>query len=278
MGRLQIILIGIAAVLLATLFLFGRTKPNSLKDVEESRLENAQKASINEIVAKSKATLSEAEANLIAALEGDLDIAGSDSAKLGTFKKLSSTWYQLKNFAASGFYAEEVALIDNSDSAWSIAGINYALCFSNTGDERTYNYCYDKAITAFESAISIAPDSMVYKENLAYCYTQNNDPSQVMKGIKIYQGILDADSTNIKVLLTLGKISVERTQDYPKALKRLKRAVEQAPNNFEANYYLAVTYAGLNQLAAARQYYKKALSLTNDNDTKQKINTLLNNL
>jgi Flp pilus assembly protein TadD len=171
-----------------------------------------------------------------------------------------------------------VAQIDKSDSAWSIAGINYALCFTNTKNERIHSYCYEKALTAFENAASIAPDSMVYKENLAYCYTQNEDFEQVMKGVMIYRGILEQDSTNVKVLLALGKMSVERSGDYGKAVGRLESAIRLAPNNLEANLLLAQTYVGLNRKSEAKKYYQKALSLTNSDSLKKNIKDSINNL
>ena len=139
-------------------------------------------------------------------------------------------------------------------------------------------YCFNKAIAAFEKAASLAPENLVHKENLAYCYTEHNDFSQVMKGVNLYQGILQQDSTNVKVLLRLGKLSVERTKDYPKALSRLEKAVQVAPNNFDANYYLAMTYEGLSRIAEAKVHYEKALALTTNQKAKDTIKEILNNL
>jgi tetratricopeptide (TPR) repeat protein len=278
MSRLQIIIVSLGVLLLAVLYFGVRTSPLSQKEVESSRAESVSKASINDIINQAKSDLTEAERNQVGALESELDIAGNDSTRLDIFKNLSSLWYSKRNFATSGFYAEEVAQIDKSDSAWSIAGINYALCFTNTKNERIHGYCYEKALTAFENAASIAPDSMVYKENLAYCYTQNEDFEQVMKGVMIYRGILEQDSTNVKVLLALGKMSVERSGDYGKAVGRLESAIRLAPNNLEANLLLAQTYVGLNRKSEAKKYYQKALSLTNSDSLKKNIKDSINNL
>ncbi len=279
MSRLQIVTVSSAIVLLLLLFFGVRTSPTAQKKVENTRVKAARIATIDEVINQSKVTLSQSELNLIGSLESELDVSsGNDSSKLGTFKKLSSTWYQFKKFGASGFYAEEVAQIDNTDSAWSIAGYSYALCFSNTEDNRVFNYCYEKAVAAFENAASLAPDSTIHKENLAFCYTQNPDVSQVMEGVKIYKGILEQDSTNLKVLLTLGKLSVDFTKDYVKAINRLERAIELAPNNFEVNYYLAKTYQGLNNKEGAKKYFQRASSLTNNSELKKDIKDILNKL
>lgn len=278
MSRLQIIIVSLAVLLLAVLYFGVRKSPLSQKEIESSRAESVSKASINDIINQAKSELTEAERNQVAALESELDIAGNDSTRLDIFKNLSSLWYSKRNFAASGFYAEEVAQIDKSDSAWSVAGINYALCFTNTKNDRVHSYCYEKALTAFENAASIAPDSMVYKENLAYCYTQNEDFEQVMKGVMIYRGILEQDSANVKVLLALGKMSVERSGDYGKAVGRLESAIRLAPDNLEANLLLAQTYVGLNRNSEAKKYYQKALSLTNNESLKENIKNSINNL
>jgi len=279
MSKLQTIIVSIAIVLFAALYFGARKAPLSQKEVELNRAKAEDSNLINKIVGEAKAGLQENELNLVNSIESELDVSGSDSSKLEVFKKLSSTWYELQQFAVSGFYAEEVAQIDQADSAWSIAGYNYAVCFTNNKEnEKIFNYCFDKAVAAFENAASLAPDSIVHKENLAYCYTQHNDFSKVMEGVKLYQGILLQDSTNLKVLLRLGKLSVERTKDYPKALKRFEKAIVVAPDNFDANYYLAITYQGLNRMAEAKTYYEKALALTKNQSAKDNIKEILNNL
>lgn len=278
MSKTQIITVSVAVALLAVLYFGGRKHPLNHKDIEATRVEDAQKASIGDIVARAKMTLSETDQNQLAALENELSVAGNDTTRLKAFKNLSGFWYQKSNFAVSAFYAEEAAQLDDSDSAWSIAGFSYAMCFTSAEDERVFNFCYDKAIGAFENAASIAPDSLVHRENLAYCYTENPNPAQVMKGVQIYQGILDQNPENLKVLLRLGKLSVDMTGDYTKALPRLEQAVKVAPNNFDANFYLAQAYQGLDRPAEAKQYYNNALQLTQDEALISNIQSILTNL
>lgn len=278
MSKSQIVVVSTAILLFAGLYFGGQRTPKAQKEIETTRIEAAKTASINEIIGLAKSEISESDRNELAALESQLEIAGSDSTKLAVFKNLSSKWYKLGNYAVSGFYAEEVAQLDKTDFAWGVAGYSYAICFNQTKNERMFSFCFDKAIAAYENAASIAPDSIVYKENLAYCYTGNPDPNQTMTGIKIYQGILEQNPDNIKVLLRLGKLSVEVTKDYPKAINRLEKAVRVAPKNFEANYYLAVAYEGNNEKALAKEFYSKALALTNDKAIKDRINQLLSHL
>ena len=278
MSRAQIIVLSSAVALFALIYFGGRRTQIAQKSIEETRTKKAENASINEIVGLAKAKLSEADANELAVLESKLDEAASDTAKLEFFKQLNRKWYTLQQFGVSGFYAEEVAQVEDSDEAWSMAGYSYARCFTATENEREYNFCFDKAITAFENAASLAPDSTIYRENLAFCYTQHKDPSRTMEGIKLYQGILEQDSSNLRVLMRLGKLSVDVTKDYPKAIKRLERAVVVAPNDFEANYYLARAYMGLNNNEAAKEYFRKSLALTNDASVKNNINQFLKNL
>jgi len=278
MSRLQITVLGIAVLLFVGLYFGGSRTPKTLKDIEQTRSKEAKNATINEIIGIAKTTLSESNQNEIAALESELEIAGNDTIKLAIFEQLSGKWYTLKSYGASGFYAEEIAQLKKSALSWSIAGSVYANCFQVTKNERVFNFCFDKAITAFENAASIEPDSIVHKENLAFCYTSHTNPSKTMEGVKIYQGILSQDERNLKVLLRLGKLSVDLTRDYPKAINRLEKAVEVAPNNFEANYYLAQAYAGDNNKDAAKEYFRKSLVLTNDSSVKDNIKQLLNNL
>ena len=149
MSRLQIIVLSSAIALFALLYFGGRRTPTTQKNVEQTRSKEAENASINEIIGLAKTNLSEADQNEIAVLESELEVAGNDTAKLTFFKQLNRKWYSLRQFGVSGFYAEEVAQIENTDESWSIAGYSYASCFTNTENQREYNFCFDKAIGAF---------------------------------------------------------------------------------------------------------------------------------
>ena len=109
--------------------------------------------------------------------------------------------------------------------------------------------------------INIYRKAFVHK---SYCTRKNEDFEQVMKGVMIYRGILEQDSTNVKVLLALGKMSVERSGDYGKAVGRLESAIRLAPNNLEANLLLAQTYVGLNRKSEAKKYYHQSNFMLNN--------------
>lgn len=277
MNRLQIIVIGLAIALFLVLYLGGRTKPLSRAEIDKSRALSATSVSINDLQIEAKATLEEATSEKLAALEEKIKKTDSDTARINALKQISGTWYDNKRYLLSGHYAEQIAeIVNTDDEAWSIAGISYTLAFRNAANEELFKYAFDKATTAFKKAQQINPANTSHSVNLGMCYIQN--PATTMQGVKTLQAELERNPNNLSVLLTLGKLSVTQTRDYNKALPRLEKAVAVAPNNFEANYYLAETYKGLEQKEKALDYYNRCLALTDDATTIAQLEKAINEL
>ncbi|MFM7399771.1 MAG: hypothetical protein ACKO4W_02595 [Bacteroidota bacterium] len=73
------------------------------------------------LITNARKALSPDQAGNLAALEQQLEGASDDAARIALRKKISAFWYENRQLMAAGYYAEEVAAAEKSDSSWSVA-------------------------------------------------------------------------------------------------------------------------------------------------------------
>ena len=174
MTKNQYILIFGSLLLFFVLYFGCDTSPNdSQKALEKTRALAAESTDINALLKSAKSDLIPEAENAVFALERQLEEAVDDSTKIGLFQQLSGLWFELGKLAISGYYAQSIAEIDNAENSWSIAGTTYTICVQRSQEEKVKNFCSGRAVTAFENAISINPENMAHKVNLALCYAEN---------------------------------------------------------------------------------------------------------
>jgi cytochrome c-type biogenesis protein CcmH/NrfG len=121
------------------------------------------------------------------------------------------------------------------------------------------NWKKEQAITLFEQAIKLNPESDDLKIGLGSCYIygkgRNERPEETMKGIQQLLSVVKKDSTNMKAQLVLGVGGFVSGQ-YDKAIDRLQKVVKAAPGNLEAVAYLADAYAAKGDKAEAIKWYR----------------------
>ena len=96
-----------------------------------------------------------------------------------------------------------------------------------------------------------------------------------MEGVMGLRSMLEKEPNNVSILLTLGKLSVTKTQEFEKAINRLTKAVEIEPDNLDVNYYLAQAYQGANQIENAKKHFKKCLELSDNEAFKANIRNII---
>ncbi|MBR9919771.1 MAG: tetratricopeptide repeat protein [Bacteroidetes bacterium] len=249
----QWITLGAFAVLFLVLYFQCETKPPAQKAIEKSRALNAESTDINALLKEAKASLDSRASNDILAAEAMVDQAETDSARSLALQELASAWYAARRPGISGFYAEEIANIEASAEAWSIAGTTYSICLQQTQSEKIRSFCRDHAITAFESAISIDPSEPGPRINLALVYTDAPPPDQPMKGILMLRDLNEQFPENTGVLVNLGRLGIQ-TGQYERAIERLSKAYELDPNDPRAACFLAQAYEGAGNPAEAQKF------------------------
>jgi tetratricopeptide (TPR) repeat protein len=260
MTRRQWVLI-LASMLLffALFFVF------SLKDQREKK-ENKTKDAVLDLAFDESNyidSLKKIDANfniIIDSLELIVDKASESTIKAGKLKELSAIWYNKKQVLASAMVAEKVAIIENKDNSWSLAGANYYESLKGESDESKRAYITQKSVSCFEKASALNNADLSHKVNIALCYTENPPKDNPMKGILLLRALNDKNPNNPLVLTNLGRLAI-KTGQFDKAIERLTSVLKIDSNNPKANCLIAEAYRGINDIPKAMEYDKKCQQL-----------------
>lgn len=220
MQRPQFLALLIALLTVVLLYFGFRTTPSSFEQVERTRTATATTTDVSTLIAQARKDLDGPIANQILALEQELD---PETPEPGTLKALSSTWYNAGQGAIAGHYAYEVAELEGTSSAWSIAGSTFSLALQQSTDEKIRSYCLENAVSAFEKAASLEPDQIEHRLNLALLYTEMPPQDNPMKGILMMVDLNKQNPDNPSVLYHLGRLAMQTGQT-DKAVERLRQA------------------------------------------------------
>ncbi|MCI5083462.1 MAG: hypothetical protein MRY78_17315 [Saprospiraceae bacterium] len=223
---------------------------------------NAETTTIQNLLADAKKNLSPSESASVLGLEQELAEAQTDSTKVESWKKLSGRWYGLGHPSISGHYAQLVAEKENSERSWSIAGTTFTICIQRAEEEKVKTFCTDRAVQAFESAISINPENTTNRVNLALAYAENPPKNNPMQGIQLLLELNRENPDDVLVLTTLARLGL-RTGQFEKAVGRLEKALTIEQNNVAANCLIAQAYEQLGRAAEAASYAQKCDELRN---------------
>lgn len=241
MTKLQWV-VTIGAIGLFVLMYFGCDRvPPSQKSVETTRALSAQATNLGALLADAKSHLETDEANAILALESQLEGGSDASDRVETLKGLSGKWFEFGYPSIAGEYARQVAEIEGSEESWAITGTTFAIGIQRSEEAKVKKFCTEQAVQAFENAISINPDNLDHKVNLALCYVENPPEAEPMKGIQMLIGLNQHNPENVLVLNNLGRLAI-RTGQYDRAIQRLEKALSIEPDNRDTICLLAQAY------------------------------------
>lgn len=262
MGRSQWIAAGVAALLVVITYaacpvqspVGGATLPQA--PTATTGLESLIRAARDELSPAQIATLATLEDQLKAAEATD-----DDDARLTALKQLAGEWYRAGQPAISGVYATSIAEQENNSLAWSIAGTTFSLCLKQEDTEdRTRQFCADRAEAAYQAAISLEPGNLDHRLNLAVTYTDLPPRDNPMKGVLQLRQLVEDFPDSARVYLTLAQLAI-RTNQLERAAERLETAVSLAPNNPDAVCNLARVYDQLERTAEAAPLRERCSAL-----------------
>lgn len=254
MTRTQWAVLGTCLLLFGLLYFgFDTTAPDQGL-VERSRgLLAEETAELDRLYARAKESLTAAQVAQLAELEAELDRQTLDSGRVAGYEALSRSYFEFEQFALAGHFARQLAELTNTEEAWSIAGTTFGYCVQRSADAPTRDYCTQGAVRAFESAVSLAPDEVSHRVNLALVLTDNPPPDNPMRGILLLRELQEANPENVLVLTSLARLAI-RTNQFERAVERLEQALALDPNDRNANCLAATAYRALGREAAASRY------------------------
>jgi tetratricopeptide (TPR) repeat protein len=253
MSRAQYITLAIFGAIFGILYFGCDTKSPETKAIETSRAMNFEKISIPNLRESSAQKLQEPEKQELAYLEQQVRQATADTAKWSSLEKLSGFWFQNNSPALAANYAQTIAEGKNQAESWSITGSTYFICAKNVEDAELKEFCFKKAVSAFENTISLDEESIEHKINLALCYVDFPPEDNPMTGIQQLLSLQEKYPESSAVQMQLARLGLQ-TGQFEKALGRLLKVLESEPNNTKACCMIVKAYEGLGQSTDATKY------------------------
>lgn len=253
MNKAQYLALLAALAVFLALYLGFDTKPPAQKVVERSRSLQGESTSPETLLDAAKAGLEASQSASIDALEQQLEQSSSDTARAGILKKLSSWWYAQGNLPVAGAFAEQVAELENADTAWSIAGATFYLALSNSQEASIRQYCGAHAVKAFESAISLNPGRVEHRVNLALVYAENPPPDNPMQAVLMLRELEQKYPENASVYNALGRLAI-KTGQWERAVERLEKSWSLEKSNPFTPCLLARAYEGAGKQGKAVEF------------------------
>ncbi len=246
----------VASIALFCFIYFGMsTIPSKQKEAGISRANNIEATGIQNIVSDAKKSLSKDQLNIIEALQTEYHDATSDEEKVERAKSMASKWYEFGSPIVSGYFAEEIAKIQNTKDAWSIAGTTYQIGMKSSEVPKEVQFAKGRAVKAFENAISMVDNNINDKINLALIYVDNPDTSP-MQGIQMLLKLNENNPDNVQVINQLARLAL-RTNQTDKAIQRLEKAIGLEPENNNSICLLAQAYAQAGNEVKAQEFQNK---------------------
>jgi tetratricopeptide (TPR) repeat protein len=251
MNKPQYWALAAALAVFLVLYLGFKTIPSSQQVVERSRSITGESTSFEMLLDDAKVHLSAGEAAALAELEKQASGAGSESERAEALKKMSGWWFAQGQKAVAGGIAEQVAELEETDAAWSVAGASYFEALLGEQNPKMREYCASKSVKAFESAISLAPAQVEHRVNLALVFAENPPPENPMKAVLLLRELEGKYPDSPAVYNALGRLAI-KTGQWERAIERLEKSWALDPKNPNTPCLLAKAYdgAGMDDKAA----------------------------
>jgi predicted Zn-dependent protease len=252
-------LILISGFLLLVILLFTcETKSSLIKTSEKMRQASLETTGIQNLIADARNTLKPEQAITLENINKNVNKEEEDSTKMILLKELSSKWYEYGYPAIAGYYAEELARLNNEEEAWSIAGTTYVIALSQSDSEKVRKFAFSRAVTAFENAISINPENVSHRLNLAICYTEFPPEDNPMRGILMLRELNEKHPANVNVINNLARLAI-KTNQYDRARQRLEEALSFDPENITSNCLMVDVLSAMGELNNISIFKEKCL-------------------
>ena len=278
MKKQQFILAGGGLLLLLLLFFLGNTVPPVNSSItEESAQKNPSSGAIDVLTA-AKSNLKPMQSEKITQLENAVVRGNVKDQQILVYNQLAHYWQDtLQRPDIATYYLGEAAKLENSEKSLNFAArlmLNQVMAGSDP-DKTPWLALNAKAL--YEQVLTINPANDSAKIELGACYLFGSISAMPMEGIQKIREVADRDSTNMYAQLMLGLGDI-RSQQYDKAVERLKKVVEKEPGNLQALFNLAETYERRGDKENAIKWYREVQGHIDIPAAKQEIENRINSL
>ena len=261
MNKAQWITIAVGVLIVAGLFLFGRTGPYKSEITKTDQSISPNEITTDSILFHVKETLTPAQIKWMNDLE--LSVIRGDVKKqnLDVFHQLAHFWQDsARIFEPYAWYEAEAARLENSEKSLTFAAHLFLENLRNEENERLKKWKALQAKDLFERSLRINDKNDSTIVGLGACYIFGNIADNPMEGISKVRQVVERDSTNIFAQLVLGHGSLISGQ-YDRAIDRFGKVLAINPKNLEAILMMAEVYERKADKTNAIKWYSNALPL-----------------
>jgi tetratricopeptide (TPR) repeat protein len=263
----RIILAGAGVILVFLLFFFGKTATTK-KEMPPMARAKTPLFNIKDTLNADRQELRATQLVYVTNIENNITRGDLKDQGVNQYTNLANFWKDTAGkFIPYAYYLSEAAKLDNSEKKLTFAA---RLILENMKREDNPAQKVWEAQTAaslFDQALKLDPDNDGLKVGLGSCYVYGEgmigNPEQTMKGIQQLLQVVKKDSNNMQAQLVLGIGGVISNQ-YNKAIERLKKVVSFDPQNLEAVSWLADAYAAAGDKQNAIKWYKQSEHMVNN--------------
>lgn len=284
MKKPQWITIGSAVLLIAVIFIFGRTVPSkkaappAINQQGDKMPDAGAGISIDTILAMAKKQLSPEQVVRLNTLENSISRGNVKDQQLHVYHQLAHFWSDSAHiFEPFAWYESEAARLENSEKSLTFAA---RLFLENLQNDEVVQRKQWKALQAkdlFERSLKINPDNDSAKVGLGACYLFGGISATPMAGILKIREVVEKDSTNMYAQMMLIQGSLISGQ-YDKAINRLQIVNRLEPANAEAILLLADLYERTSDKAKAVIWYRKSLPFVKQPEARVEIEKRIKDL
>ncbi|HEX6168596.1 MAG TPA: tetratricopeptide repeat protein [Chitinophagaceae bacterium] len=268
MNKAQWITIAIGVLIVAGLFLFGRTGPRKSEITKTVQSITPNELTTDSILFHVKETLNPAQIQWMNDLEQSVIRGDVKKQKLDVFHQLAHFWQDsARIFEPYAWYEAEAARLENSEKSLTFAAHLFLENLRNEENDRLKKWKALQAKDLFERSLRINDKNDSTIVGLGACYIFGNLADNPMEGILKVRQVVERDSTNIFAQVVLGHGSLISGQ-YERAIDRFGKVLTLQPQNLEAILMMAEVYERKADKANAIKWYSNALPLAPNTNMK----------
>jgi tetratricopeptide (TPR) repeat protein len=266
----QWILVTCGIILFSVLFIFGRTVPKKDKPAETQPV-TAGVLSFRDILTSYKQGLTPYRLDYLLRLENSVVRGDVNEQQIHVYHQLARFWKDsVQAFEPYAYYTAEAAKLENSEKSLTFAAHLLESRMMETDHAALQNWLATNAKVLFEKALAINPDNDSSKVGLGACYLFGNISDRPMEGILQVKAVADKDPGNIYAQKTLVFGSL-KTNQYDKAIERLKIIIDRNPDDLDMLLLLGDTYERKGDKENAIIRYEAASRLLKDPKFRQEL-------
>ena len=278
MNKNQWVTASVSILIVALLFLFGRTVPEKKSDPSKSAGSPTTSLSIDTLLFHAKEILRPDQVIRLNELENSISRGDVPAQRIKVYHQLAHFWADTARvFEPYAWYTAEAARLENSEKSLTFAAHLFLENLRLESNPELKNWKSLQAKELFERSLKINPQNDSSRIGLGACYIFGNISPTPMAGISKILEVVKEDSSNIYALMMLGHGSVISGQ-YDKAIGRFETVLRLDPLNLEAILLLAEVYERKGDKIRAIEWYEKSLLLIKTIEVRKEVEARINEL